>query len=55
MAKSKNKRTRTVSVRQDYRKGGIVKDVLDNIRKGLAVGGKTNKTDEESRRYERST
>jgi len=51
MAKSKNKRTRTVSVRQDYRKGGIVKDVLDNIRKGLAVGGKTNKTDEDDIRF----
>jgi len=51
MAKSKNKRTRTVSVRQDYRKGGIVKNVLDNIRKGLAVGGKTNKTDKDDIKF----
>ena len=38
MAKSKNKRTRTVSVRQDYRKGGKVK----RAKKLVNIKDKTN-------------
>jgi len=51
MAKNKKKRTRTVSVRQDYRKGGAVKNIVDNIRKGLVVGGKTTKINEEDAKF----
>jgi hypothetical protein len=40
--RNKNKRARTVSERQDYRQGGMVKNIVDNIRKGLAVGGGLN-------------
>ena len=45
--RNKNKRARTVSERQDYRQGGMVKDIIDNIRKGMAIGGKTQPKDDE--------